>query len=507
MCILFPRSPLTGMNKRLMRIRSFILSGAVLLVSLYICADLQAQFAKKEKTPVSPVMQEMEVYQEAMSWFRKGEDMIETDRENSDEQAEMFRKAIEIRPDFIEAHNNLGLIYLKRNKNREAAAEFETVLRLEPNFDPGIYYLLGASHSQAGNTEAAIDALENGIRRKPEDLAMLKALSNLQLQSNRDEQAVATLQRVIALDPIDAAARTDLALLYHKKDEIEKAAAEYREALEINPENFTARYNLGLIFVRQRKMTEAADEFDKARVIEPGNVELLERLGDVRARLNQHILAADAYQAAINRAGDAKLLLPKLGFSLAADGRISAAIKVLEDAVELDAKNPDSWFLLGDLYSDSGKPEEAIDAYRKSLALRPGQKELRLNLGVLYAEKEMYAEAMTELRQAVALDSNYVPAWGNIALVAEKLNDDKEAIAAHEKMVAFGAATAYNYFHLGVLYAKNDQPDPSIAAFTKAIELEPEKYREILREELRNVHSVLDSVRFQKRFTSLLTPQ
>jgi tetratricopeptide (TPR) repeat protein len=489
-----------------MRIRYFILPGIVVFF-FCCCANLRAQPAKTEKKPASSAIHEAEIYQEAMSWFRKGEDMVKTDRESSDEQAEMFRKAIEIRPDFLEAHYNLGLIYINRNKMQDAAGEFETVLRLEPDFDPDIYYLLGAAHSGADNTEKAIEALETGLRRKPEDMGMLKALAYLQTRTNRDDAAIATLLRIIEADPVDVAAHIDLALLYHKKGEIEKAAAGYKEALEIAPKNFTARYNLGLIYARQRKMAEAAEEFDKARAIEPGNVELLERLGDARTYLNQHILAAFAYEDAINRAGDAKVLLPKLGFSLASDGRIPAAIEVLKKAVGLDAKNSDSWRMLGELYSDSGKSGEAIDAYLKSLGLRPDQKEVRLNLGVLYAEKEMYAEAMTELRQAVAMDPDYAPAWSNIAMTAERLENDKEAIAAHEKVISLGKGTAYNHFHLGVLYAKNDLPDQSIDAFAKAIELEPERYREILKEELRNVHSVIDSVRFQKRFTSLLTPQ
>jgi len=112
-----------------MRIRYFILSGIVLVI-VYGCADLWAQSAKTEKTPASSVMQEMENYPEAMSWFRKGEDMIDTDRENSDEQAEMFLKAIELWPEFLQAHYNLGLIYINRNKMKEAAEEFETVLHL-----------------------------------------------------------------------------------------------------------------------------------------------------------------------------------------------------------------------------------------------------------------------------------------------------------------------------------------------------------------------------------------
>ena len=93
-----------------------------------------------------------------------------------------------------------------------------------------------------------------------------------------------------------------------------------------------------------------------------------------------------------------------------------------------------------------------------------------------------------------------------MALVAENLELDKEAIEAHEKLIALGKGQALNYFHLGVLYAKTDQPDPAIAALAKAIELEPEKYRTKLREELKKVHSVLDSIRYRESFTRLLNP-
>ena len=466
---------------------------------------LWGQTAKAKKPQADAVVQETENYREAMSWFRKGEDMIGSDRENSEEQAEMFRKAISIRPVFVDAHYNLGLIYLNQGKMKDAAAEFETVLSLEPKYDVNIYYLLAAAYRESGDFEKSIATLEKGLEKKPEDPVMLKALGYLQFNTDRDDAAVATLERIITLDPTDVDARLDLALLHQKKDRTEQAVAGYKKALELAPKNFAAHYNLGLLYVKQRKPEAAADEFDAARALEPGNVELLERLGDTRAYLKQYILAADAYQDALDRAGDPKLLMPKLGFSLANDGKVSAAIAALEKAVSLDAKNSDAWFLLGDLCADSGKAEAAIAAYKKTAELRPDLKEVRLNLGVLHANREMYPDAMAEFQQAVALDDGYAAAWSNIALIAEKLDDDKGAISAHEKLSSLGKAKALNYFHLGVLYARNSEADLSINAFAKAIELEPERYRTVLKDELKNVHSVLDNIRFQKRFMDLLT--
>ncbi len=79
-------------------------------------------------------------------------------------------------------------------------------------------------------------------------------------------------------------------------------------------------------------------------------------------------------------------------------------------------------------------------------------------------------------------------------------------VQAHEKVLALEKGRGLNYFHLGVLYAKANRVEPAIAAFARAIELEPEKYRALLKEELKKVRSVLDPVRYKEGFTRLLEP-
>jgi tetratricopeptide (TPR) repeat protein len=77
-------------------------------------------------------------------------------------------------------------------------------------------------------------------------------------------------------------------------------------------------------------------------------------------------------------------------------------------------------------------------------------------------------------------------------LVSEHLKLDVEAMRAHEKVIGLGRAQASNYFRLGVLCAKANRVEPAIDNIARAVELEPDKYRQILREELKKVHSHLD---------------
>jgi tetratricopeptide (TPR) repeat protein len=484
------------------RPRIVILLFSIILPIAGIHLHAQSGASKGDKKGVT--VNDARIYGEAMGWFKKAEEMIGTPKEYSDEQAEFFIKALQIKPDFLEAHYNLGLIYTHRKEMKQAAAEFEQALKIDPQFDSDIHLLLASAYHELKDDKSTMSALQAGLQLHPKDLKLLKPLASLQFHNNQNDEAILNLQQILEIDPTDVSSRMDLALLFQKSGDPEKAIGNYTEVLRMEPKNFAAHYNLGLIYIRQKKMTEAALELDTANQIQPGNAELLERLGDIYVFEKQHEKAAVTYKAALERVTDKSILYRKLGFSLANLNQTESAVAALENSVHLDPKIPDTYSLLGDLYSDLKRENEAIVAYRKSIELNPKQKEVHYNLGTLYAEQKNLDEAIAELKIATQLDPDYAAAWANMALVAEKLAMDQEATQAYEKVIALGKAQPMTYFHLGVLYAKSDQPDPSIANFTRAIELEPDKYRAMLKDELKKVHSVLDSVRYKDKFIRLL---
>ena len=84
-------------------------------VALFLqCLPLSAQ-SNSAKKKISPI-EEAKASREAMAWFKKAEAMIATPNENSEEQAELFRKALQAKPDFLEAHYDLGLVYANQKK-------------------------------------------------------------------------------------------------------------------------------------------------------------------------------------------------------------------------------------------------------------------------------------------------------------------------------------------------------------------------------------------------------
>ena len=60
--------------------------------------------------------------------------MTYQDLGNSRKAIEHYKETIKITPGSVDAHYNLGLIYMGNNNLREASGEFEAVLRIDPNF-------------------------------------------------------------------------------------------------------------------------------------------------------------------------------------------------------------------------------------------------------------------------------------------------------------------------------------------------------------------------------------
>ena len=59
-------------------------------------------------------------------------------------------------------------------------------------------------------------------------------------------------------------------------------------------------------------------------------------------------------------------------------------IAALEEKIKRDPQNSETWTQLGNFYFDHNEYEKAIDAYKKSIQLSPGNPNVLTDLGVMY---------------------------------------------------------------------------------------------------------------------------
>lgn len=89
-----------------------------------------------------------------------------TDLGEYQESVKVLKRATELRKDWLDANNELGLAYRKLNDFDNAVKQFQKTVEIDKNYAAG-YYNLGEAEVQRGNTKAAENAQEKLKKLNP----------------------------------------------------------------------------------------------------------------------------------------------------------------------------------------------------------------------------------------------------------------------------------------------------------------------------------------------------
>ncbi|MCP4003690.1 MAG: hypothetical protein GY725_05795 [bacterium] len=104
---------------------------------------------------------------------------------------ELLREALTADIFHGQAHNNLGVIFLRREEFYEAAHEFEWARKLLPGHpDPRVNLALTLDH--AGRENDAFDAYETALEVAPGYLPAIQGIARLTVRTGRDDARLPT---------------------------------------------------------------------------------------------------------------------------------------------------------------------------------------------------------------------------------------------------------------------------------------------------------------------------
>jgi Tfp pilus assembly protein PilF len=151
----------------------------------------------------------------------------------SDEGEKEFKRALEMRPDYAEAMNNLGALYIQRGRFREAIAPLEKAAK-----DP-LYKSRVLAQSNLG-------------------WALYK--------SGQTEQGISEIKGALAVAPKYCLGWRQLGTIYSEQGKIEGASTAYARYAEACPDVGDAHLLFGKMLARQQKAKEARAEFEQCAV-------------------------------------------------------------------------------------------------------------------------------------------------------------------------------------------------------------------------------------------------
>jgi tetratricopeptide (TPR) repeat protein len=170
-------------------------------------------------------------------------------------------------------------------------------------------------------------------------------------------------------------------------------------------------------------------------------------------------------------AGKTPEALLKAAAELRDAGRIAEAIEAYRRALALHPQAPNSWYNLARLQRRAGQPEAALDSYAEALRRGiEGAEEVHLNRGVIYSDDLASGDqAEAELRRALEINPRYLPAWLNLGNLHEDRGDRGAARAAYEQALAIDPGDTVALARLAGVAALIGPGDPLLQRVRAAI--------------------------------------
>ena len=148
-------------------------------------------------------------------------------------EAEM-RAALLLDAKLLNAYIALGEIMIKRKLYREAIADLQKGLEIEP-YSGMCHRMLGAAHLSLYEWTKAYDEFVQAVDTDPRDAVAWQLCGEVLLRMRRFEEAEPYLKKALALNPRSADVSASLGYLCLHRGETDKALAAFNEALKLDP--------------------------------------------------------------------------------------------------------------------------------------------------------------------------------------------------------------------------------------------------------------------------------
>ncbi|MBV8087536.1 MAG: tetratricopeptide repeat protein [Chloroflexi bacterium] len=179
-----------------------------------------------------------------------------------------FERSLQLWPESVDAHNNLGNSLQALGRYDEAIVHYRQALRLAPSLAEAYVNCGNALHAQHRSDEA-LDLYLQARSLRPQMPEVHSNLGNAYRTLGHIDEAVASYQRALELRPEYVEARANLANALLGLHCYEEALAEYGRAIDLNPTYVVARNNLGIALQELGRLQEALAQHQAALALAP----------------------------------------------------------------------------------------------------------------------------------------------------------------------------------------------------------------------------------------------
>jgi len=149
-------------------------------------------------------------------------------------------------------------------------------------------------------------------------------------------------------------------------------------------------------------------------------------------------------------------------------GRPEEAIEAYRRALRKDARLVEAWVNGAVVLSELGRPGESLSWMVRAAALRPGDIRIRTALGELFMRRGKFRDAERELEAVLDQEPGHAHAWLALGQTQLALGRPEEAVPALESAAEHAPHLSLAHFWLGRAYDALGRPERAVESYEKA---------------------------------------
>jgi tetratricopeptide (TPR) repeat protein len=294
-------------------------------------------------------------------------------------------------PKNVDAHRLLGRIYLRslgdmqnsNNQSREmqklAIDQYEQIVKLDPSSVED-HLLLGRLYSYSNDLVKAEKEFKTAVQLQPDSEEAVTMLAFLYTQ----EGDTAKAQQVLSNIPDDdrsAKLYSTLGYTYEEQKDYKKAIDAYRKAVALDKDNLDSVRGLAQNLMSDGQLDAALEQYKLVVDADPSDAQSYQRIAEIDRRNGRFDHALEALKKASPLLPDSQEIPYNMAVIYEAQGRYDDAIQTIQQLLQKSEK-PDSAYTasdktnraiflerLGNIYRESNHPQQAIETFRRMIAL------------------------------------------------------------------------------------------------------------------------------------------
>lgn len=341
----------------------------------------------------------------------------------------------------------------------EAAATAEAAIAADPG---GVWPTIAAARRkvQEGKPDEAI-ALAQKAAAAGGGAAATTELAHAQEAKGDSAAAEATYRQAIAADPKALAPVIGLATVLRKSGRAAEAEPMLAKVIEASPGAIPAYKEMARVKIAQNRAQDAVADANLAAAMAENDPEAKALLIEVKAASALQSLGAGQVDLAVSELMQLRDANPEsaavrlaLGKAQVARRDVAAAIAEFTKAAELEPKNADAHYQLGNvLMRMKGDSPSAVAPFQKAVALEPGNAQYAAGLGAALVGAQQFGPAIDVLTKLTA-QPDYKKPDGFVSLGQAYVQGKryKEALPVLEKATTLAPDNAEAWATMGWAY-------------------------------------------------------